>query len=338
MSKADKQHYALYAAMAALVTVAILIFAKGSAWLSSGSASVLASLVDSVIDAAVSIMNFCAIRYSMKPADHEHRHGHGKIEGLSAMFQGAFIFGAGVFLVFESLSRFTQAAPIEAHMMSIQIMAFSIIISVALVAIQNHTLKQVDSLAVASEKAHYATDVVLNGAVIAVLFLLYKGAPLWLDPLFALLVAAYLGYTAKNIVAGGLDMLLDRELPDEQRQLIFKTIRAHPDVHNVHDLRTRKSGMRVYIYFDLELDADKSLRAAHEVAHDVEQALLAHFPHAEIMIHKDPYGVPHPESRHHVPEVHLPERLRDKNKSRSAAEKPASRRRKTARTKKKQEK
>lgn len=307
MNKASKQHYALYAGVAALVTVAVLIFAKGAAWMGSGSASVLASLVDSVIDAAVSIMNFCAIRYSMKPADHEHRHGHGKIEGLSAMFQGAFIFGAGVFLVFESLSRFTQVAPIGAHVMSIQVMAFSIVASIVLVIIQNHCLKQVDSLAVASEKAHYATDIILNGGVIAVLFLLYKGAPLWIDPLFALLVAAYLGYTARNIVAGGLDMLLDRELPDAQRQLIFKTIRAHPDVYNVHDLRTRKSGMRVYIYFDLELDADKSLRAAHEVAHGVEQALLVHFPHAEIMIHKDPYGVPHPESRHHVPDVHCPD-------------------------------
>lgn len=325
MSKAHKQHYALYAAIAALVTVAVLIFAKGGAWMASGSASVLASLVDSVIDAAVSIMNFCAIRYSMKPADHEHRHGHGKIEGLSAMFQGAFIFGAGVFLVFESLSRFTRTVPIEAHMLSIQVMAFSMVASIILVAIQNHSLKHVDSLAVASEKAHYATDIVLNGGVIAVLFLLYKGAPLWVDPLFALLVVIYLGYTARKIVAGGLDMLLDRELPDEQRRLIFKTIRAHKDVYNVHDLRTRKAGMRVYLYFDLELDPDKSLKEAHDVAQEVEQDLLALFPHAEIMIHKDPYGIPHPESRHHVPDVHLPERLRDKNKSRVAAGPKASR-------------
>lgn len=305
-----KSHYALYAGIAALVTVSILIVAKGAAWVASDSASVLASLTDSIIDAAVSIMNFYAIRYSMKPADREHRHGHGKIEGLAAMFQGAFIFGAGVFLVFESLSRFTKAAPIEAHIASMGVMAFSVVASIILVAIQNHSLKHVDSLAVASEKAHYSTDIVLNGGVMVILFLLYKGAPLWIDPLFALFVVAYLGKTAWDIVSGGLDMLLDRELPDEQRETILKTIRAHKNVKNVHDLRTRKSGMQVHISFDLELDPDKSLREAHAISLEVEHDLLEEFPHAEIMIHKDPYGIPHEESRHNVPEVHLPKRLR----------------------------
>jgi ferrous-iron efflux pump FieF len=299
-----KLHYALYAGAAALITAGFLIIIKGGAWIASDSAAVLASLADSIIDAGISIMNFYAIRYSLKPADHEHRHGHGKVEGVAAMFQGAFIFGAGVFLIFESLSRFTSHEPVEAHMLSMVVMGVSVVASIALVFIQNYSLKHAPSLAVKSEKAHYSTDIILNGGVMLVLFLLYQGAPLWIDPVFALIVVAYLGKTAWDIVVEGLDMLLDRELPDNDRETILRKIRSHKEVKNVHDLRTRKSGMKIYMSFDMELDADKSLRDAHAISLEVEHDLLELYPNAEIMIHKDPYGVPHEESRHNVPGVH----------------------------------
>ena len=74
---------------------------------------------------------------------------------------------------------------------------------------------------------------------------------------------------------------------------------SHPQIHSIHDLRTRKSGMRLYISFDVEIDSEMSLRNAHAVSLDVEKSVLKEFPNAEIMIHKDPYGVPHEESRHH---------------------------------------
>jgi len=304
-NKTITPRYALFAGAAAIVVVTILIIAKSIVYWQGGSVSILASLTDSIIDSAMSIMNFMAIRYSLKPADEEHRHGHGKAEGLAAMFQGAFIFGAGVFLVLESLARFAGHAPVSDYWNGIGVMVLAIVLSMILVAIQNYSLKHAPSLAVEADKAHYAGDIVINGGVIIVLLALYFGAPVWLDPIFALCVAGWLAHTAWGIVKKGTDMLLDRELPDDQRNRIFELAAANKDVKSVHDLRTRKSGMKLYITFDIEVDPDFSLRKAHGVSLMVEKAIYHEFPNAEIMIHVDPHGIPHEETRHNVAGVHV---------------------------------
>lgn len=296
--------YALFASAAAIVIVTILIVAKSIIYWHGGSVAVLASLTDSIIDSAMSVMNFMAIRYSMKPADEEHRHGHGKAEGLAAMFQGAFIFGTGVFLVLESLARFAGHTPVNDYWGGISVMLLAIVLSLALVAIQNYSLRHAPSLAVEADKAHYSGDIVINGGVIAVLLALYFGAPDWIDPAFALGVAGWLAHTAWGIVKQGIDMLLDRELPDEQRNKILEIARANKDVRAVHDLRTRKSGMQLYITFDIEVDPDLALRKAHAISLQVERAVYREFPNAEIMIHVDPHGIPHEETRHNVAGVH----------------------------------
>ncbi|HEY8191257.1 MAG TPA: cation diffusion facilitator family transporter [Alphaproteobacteria bacterium] len=303
-SKAIQPGYALFASVASIATVVVLIIAKAAVYWQSGSVSVLASFTDSISDAAASVINFLAIKYSLRPADEEHRHGHGKAEGLAAMFQGAFIFGAGVFLVLESLSRFAEHNPVEHYGASISVMVLAIILSTALVAIQNYSLKRAPSLAIEADRAHYTGDNVLNGGVIITLIAMYFGAPAWLDPVFAICVAAWLAHTAWDIVKKGVDMLLDRELPEEQRARIIEIARTHKDVKAVHDLRTRKSGMQIYISFDIEADPEFSLRRAHAVSLAVEKAVYREFPNAEIMIHIDPHGIPHEETRHNIAGVH----------------------------------
>lgn len=302
--KTVRPGYALFAGAAAIAVVTILIVAKAIVYWHGGSVSVLASLTDSIIDSAMSVMNFMAIRYSLKPADEEHRHGHGKAEGLAAMFQGAFIFGAGVFLVLESLSRFAGHAPVQEYWGGIAVMILAIVLSFILVAVQNYSLRHAPSLAVEADKAHYSGDIVINGGVIVVLLALYLGAPNWLDPAFALAVAGWLAHTALNIVKKGIDMLLDRELPDDLRKGILEIAAANKDVRAVHDLRTRKSGMQLYITLDIEVDPDLSLRKAHAISLQVERAIYREFPNAEIMIHVDPHGIPHEETRHNVAGVH----------------------------------
>jgi ferrous-iron efflux pump FieF len=296
---AEKHNFAIVAGWASIATVIVLIIFKTMAWLASGSTSILASLIDSIVDGSVSLMNFFAIRLSLKPADYEHRHGHGKIEGLAALLQGAFITGAAVFLIFEAISRFLNAEAVTEHWLGIAVMVFATIASIGLVYLQNHVLTKAPSLAVEADQAHFSSDIIMNIGVIIVLIILNFGGPSWVDPLFALLIAGILVKTAWEIVNKGLDMLLDKELPDNQREKILQIARAHPDIRSVHDLRTRKSGMRIYISFDVEIDADMTLRDAHAISLDVEKSVHKEFPNAEIMIHKDPYGVPHEESRHH---------------------------------------
>lgn len=298
-----KPHLAILAGTASIATVIFLILIKLYATVENGSASVLASLIDSVSDASASLITYLAIRFSLKPADADHRFGHGKVEGLAALFQAAFIGGAGVFLLLESLRRFAAVAPPDDSTLAIAIMAVSAVISAALVMIQRYTLRHAPSLAVEADSTHYFMDILINVGVILILLALRSGAPHWVDPAFAILVACYLGVTVWKISCKGLDMLLDRELPDATRQDIARKILAQPGVLGMHDLRTRTSGMRMFISFDMELNPDLSLSAAHDIVRAVEHALFADYPNADILIHPDPHGDTH-DTRHQVAGVH----------------------------------
>jgi ferrous-iron efflux pump FieF len=294
---------ALFASAAAILTVSLLIVLKFFAYMENGSASILASLIDSVMDASVSCMTFFALRLSLKPADREHRYGHGKIEGLAALFQAAFIAAAGIFLVLESIEHLRTPLPITNIRPAVVVMVISAFLSSLLITIQTYALSRAPSLAIAADRAHYSMDVLINLGTVAVLVGLQKGLPAWIDPLFAIAVAFYLAITAKRIGGQALDMLLDRELEREVREQIKAKVLSHGKVLGMHDLRTNRSGMKVFISFDIELDPQLLLCDAHAIVREVEHALLADFPSADILIHVDPFGDIE-DTRHHVAGVH----------------------------------
>jgi ferrous-iron efflux pump FieF len=93
------------------------------------------------------------------------------------------------------------------------------------------------------------------------------------------------------IAAESLHILMDRELDESERRRIQAIVLAHPEVIDIHDLRTRSSGPRVFIQFHLELPPSISLTRAHEISDDVEAKLRTAFPNAGVIIHQDPEGV-----------------------------------------------
>lgn len=294
---------ALLASFWAVGTVAVLIVIKTYAYYVSDSAAMLGTLTDSVVDAAVSLMMLFAVRLSLKPADDKHRFGHGKVEGIAALLQGAFMGGAGLFLVFEAFDRFFKPADLSHHKTGLIVAVIAIILSLVLIAVQRFCLKRAPSLAIEADHAHYKTDVFLNGSVIVALLVDYYGGAGWLDPSFAMLIAAYFIMTAVNITGKSIDMLMDKELPDSVRKKIITVAKAHKQVHGIHDLRTRMSGMNMHISFDVELDPELSLQQAHDIVRELDNAILAYYPNSEIIIHMDPIGDTD-DPRHHIKGVH----------------------------------
>jgi ferrous-iron efflux pump FieF len=289
--------YAMLASFWALGTVAALIVIKSYAYWLSDSAAILATLTDSFTDAAMSLAMLGALRYSLRPADRSHRHGHGKMEGIGALFQAACLIGAALFLAFEGLQRFAQPQNITHHTLGLWVAGIAIVLSIILVSVQKYCLSKAPSLATESDQAHYSTDIALNGSVAAALLADYYGGPQWVDPLCAIMVALYYAYAARKIALKATDMLTDRELPEAVRTRIKDIIKRHPDILGFHDLRTRKSGMVIHISFDVEIDPELTLREAHGIVRALEQDIISDFPYAEIIIHKDPYGDTH-DTRH----------------------------------------
>lgn len=275
------------ATTASVVTATLLIVGKAAAWLLTGSISVLASLVDSLMDAAASLLNLLAVHVSLQPPDAEHRFGHGKVEPLAALAQAAFIAGSAAFLVLQAIDRLLHPRPIEDVIIGLVVMGFAIAATVALLLIQQHVIRRTRSTIVRADSLHYTTDLLTNLGTIAALGLTQFGWPA-LDPLFGILVAIYICYGAWHIGYDAFHQLIDRELPETVRERVKQIARAEPLVRGLHDLRTRQSGAMEIIQLHLELDADLTLDEAHAASERVERAIRQAFPLADVTIHQDP--------------------------------------------------
>ncbi len=287
-----------WATYASVTVASILILAKLFAWSLTGSVAMLSTLVDSLLDGVASVITLIAVRHSLTPADREHRFGHGKAEALAAMAQSAFVAGSAVIVIFQAGTRLFRPQPLADTDVGVIVMTGSIILTLALVLFQSFVVKRSNSLAVAADSLHYKSDLLINFAVLIALILTpMLDIPL-IDPLVGAAISLYLLIGAWNILQGALDMLMDRELPESDRERIREIAYRHKDVCSLHDLRTRRSGSDVFIQLHLELDGEISLMDAHLISDQVELEISEAFSGAEVLIHQDPEGL---EEYHPVP-------------------------------------
>ena len=269
------------------MTAGFLIVAKLIAWYVTGSVGLLASLVDSVMDSIASLINLFAIRYSLQPADAEHRFGHGKAEPLAGLAQAAFIAGSAIFLIFHAIDRLRLAQPLEQIGIGVGVMILAIVLTLVLLAVQRYVIRKTDSTAIRADSLHYATDLLTNVSILLALYLTTLGWT-WADPVFAIAVAIYIFYSAFHIGHDAFQQLMDRELPADILQKIQETAMSHPEVTGTHEMRTRQAGHTRFVQLHLELDEDMSLKRAHEIADEVEMEIKEFLPGAEVLIHQDP--------------------------------------------------
>jgi ferrous-iron efflux pump FieF len=169
-------------------------------------------------------------------------------------------------------------------------MCVSIFAAICLMLYERHVVARTGSVAVTADATHYFGDVVSNVGVVVAIVLASRLGWILTDPIIALLVALVLVVTAWGVFRQSFDQLMDRELPDADREKIVSIVRDQEEVRALHELKTRQSGGAVFIQVHLELDPDMSLAKAHAISDKVEQAICATFPHAEVIIHQDPAG------------------------------------------------
>lgn len=291
MDRASAGRLMKLATYAAVGMASTLIVVKFAAWLMTDSVSLLSTLIDSLLDVAASTVNLLAVRHALEPADEEHRFGHGKAESLAGLAQSAFISGSAVFLLLQAGERLFNPSPVHNTAIGYGVMVFSIVATLALVGFQKYVAKRTQSLAIAADSAHYTMDILVNISVIVALFLASELGWQLADPLFAIAISFYILHGAYEIGVEAYHVLMDRELPDEDREKIRTLAINHPQVINLHDLRTRQSGPDMFIQMHLEMNGDMTLVQAHEIAEDVMHTIEAAYPRAEVLIHEDPAGI-----------------------------------------------
>jgi ferrous-iron efflux pump FieF len=274
----------------------VLVVLKLWALAATGSLSIAAALADSAMDLIMSAGGLIAIAYAAKPADEDHAFGHTSAEDLAALGQSVFILISAVVIAAAAGRRLITgtATPLNDEGLGIAVTLIAIALTVLLVLWQRRVARLTGNRVVQADSLHYIGDLIPNfGALVA----LGASAAFGLgqvDAVVALGAAALMAVAALRIFRGAWDALMDRAADPEVIAGIAAIARAYPGVQGFHDLKTRVAGSRIFVNLHIELDGEQTLHEAHAIGAGLRRAILAAYPRADVLIHKDPVRPPRP--------------------------------------------
>jgi len=277
-------------AVALILTVLKLIVA-----IASGSVTVLASAIDSLLDMAMSIFNFFAIKKAEEHPSEDFQYGKGKIQAIAGVIEGSVITVSGLFVIYKAIEKFYHHEKTNMILPSIIVMIISIVIVYILVKYLTNVAKKTDNIVIKADAIHYRTDLYTNAVVLISLVAIILSGYEWIDALFGLGLGIYIIYSAFEIVKEGVEILLDRALDGDIVAKIAEIISSHPDTSSYHWLKTRTDGSTNFVEFHLVLHPNMTLQEAHDISDDIESEIkkLDNKKRWVITPHYDPYNDEH---------------------------------------------
>ena len=293
MSTANTNRLNLSAGVLSVTVALVLVVAKLWALGQTGSLAIAATLADSAMDLMMSLGGLAAIAYAAKPADDDHNFGHTSAEDLAALGQSLFILiSASVIAVAAVLRLLDDDVTLpEKESSGMAVALFAIVVTLGLVAWQRRVARITGNKVVKADSLHYLGDLIPNIGAIIALFASSRFGLGYVDSVVALGAAAMLTVGAVRIGKTAWDALMDRQADPDMIAAIEAIARDFPGLHGYHDLKTRVAGSRVFVNIHIELDGSQTLNEAHEIGAALRRTVIAAYPRADVLIHKDPVGV-----------------------------------------------
>jgi cation diffusion facilitator family transporter len=280
------------AAAVSIASNSALIALKLAAAAITGSVAILSEALHSAIDLVASVIAFVSVRKADEPADVEHPYGHEKVENVAAAIEGMLIIvGAGV-IVYEAVHRLTVGASVDQLGVGIAVIGFSAVANGIVSQFLARQAKHYESPALAGDAAHLGTDALTSVGVLIGLILVQITGANAIDSAVALAVAAVIVVAGIRILRRSAAVLVDEAPPPEEMDRIEAAIaRARadePEVVGYHKLRARTTGRRRYIDLHVQFRSGTTLERAHELAHELRNAIESDLGNAEVLIHVEP--------------------------------------------------
>lgn len=266
----------------------MVVAVKLTAAFISGSVSVLGEGIQSLVDIIASGLAVWSIAYAARPPDESHPYGHGKAEVLSSAAQMVLMTMSSGFILVASWGKFLHPEPIKIESGALA-MAYALVSNLTMVALLRRGAQKTGSISLRSEATHLLSDSTSSAGVLFGLVLIQFKAPLWIDPLVAILLACWAIFTAIRTASRLIHMLMDGALPDADVQLVKQTLDSHPEVRGHHNLRTRMVGSDRFVDLHVMLDDGLSFVTAHDLAEEIEGELKQTLGGAIVTIHYEPY-------------------------------------------------
>lgn len=254
------------------------------AW--SGTISILSDGLHSLTDSVSNVVGYIATRAARRPPDPSHPYGHRKFETLAAAGILVFLLLALVELVQTAWGRLWSPAAPAVTPLSFVVMVGTLLINLVVVRYEAAAGRRLKSEVLLADAHHTRSDVFTSVAVIVALIGVALGVPI-LDPIGALVVAAFIGWAGFEIARETSGVLADEMVLDADQ--IGRVVSTVPEVVGCHQIRTRGSADHAFLDLHVWFPPDMRLDEAHRLSHLVKDRLQAAFPTlADVIIHIEP--------------------------------------------------
>ena len=274
---------------ASAVIGGIIIFAiKLYAWYISDSVALLSDALESIVNILASVMMFASIWISAKPPDEDHKYGHQKIENISCLIEGFLVIIAGLLIGNAAYGRLFNPVTLEELDFALVVSIFATCLNGVLSWLLMRTASKTDSMALEGDAKHLLSDVISSvGVVIGLYAGKILGIPL-ADPVMAMIVAILVLRMGVGLVLKAGNGLMDESCKDVEVDIRRIMDRHQTSFVDYHDLRTRKSGDKVFAELHLSLDGSLSVQEAHDFTDHLEENFREELPNVTLTIHIEP--------------------------------------------------
>jgi cation diffusion facilitator family transporter len=257
----------------------------------SGSLSIISEAIHSLSDFIASIITYFSVVKSSEPADDDHPYGHGKYEDMAGFIEGLLIISAAIFIIFKATKKIVLGIPLETeNSLGIIVMSVAVVMNFLVSSYIFKVAKTSDSISLYADGQHLRTDVYSSLGVLIGLLLIKLTGNYALDPIIAILVAAFIFRTGHTITNKSWMNLLDHSLPEEDIKQIEQIINKYSGITKLktHGIKARRLGPTKDINLTLQFKKDTTICECHKICDEIEQSIRKIYPNCSISIHAEP--------------------------------------------------
>lgn len=261
----------------------------------TGSLGMQADGFHSLFDGVSNVVGLAGLWLAAFPPDADHPYGHKKYETLAAASIGAMLVMTCLYLLWNSYQHWLGAMRPQVTTISFVVMVGTMLINIGVMWWEQRKGEQLRCEILTADARHTGSDILTSFSVLAGLAAVQMGYPL-VDPLVAVAIAGVIAYTGVQVL-----WETSRSLTDVARldpEAVRRAVLTNKQVVDCHEIRTRGLPDHIFVDLSVHVPAAMSLAEAHEVAHQVEDALKQQFEGvAEVIVHVEPDDQCHEKQR-----------------------------------------
>jgi cation diffusion facilitator family transporter len=280
----------LRAVAVSLAVSVLLLAAKYQAYRITGSTAILSDALESIVNVVAAVFAIGALIFAGRPADRNHPYGHGKMEFLSAAFEGGLIAFAALVILYEVVQSLTHGVELRSLDLGLGIVLGAGLVNLALGYYLVRTGRRYESLTLIADGRHVLADFYTSAGIVVGLLLVRITGVALLDPVVAAVVALNLMWTGVRLIRQAASGLLDEEDPALLDRLL-DVLQPHlgQGVIRVHHLRAIRAGRFHHVDAHLVVPEFWSVERSHELSEDVAERVMKDLGvEGEMTLHTDP--------------------------------------------------